>query len=63
MPKDLLSAKAGRKDADKLDIRVGDAGVYIPDLTEIPVRSADQVCVGAFLCLHRLLVVLLVLKT
>jgi hypothetical protein len=62
MPKDLLSAKAGRKDADKLDIRVGDAGVYIPDLTEIPVRSADQVC-GNAVCVCVGYLVLFVLKT
>ncbi len=40
-PKDLLAKK--QKDADKLDIRVGDQGVYIPDLTEIRVQQADQV--------------------
>ncbi len=39
-PKDLL---AGKHAANKMDIRVGDQGVYIPDLTSLPVTTADQV--------------------
>lgn len=41
-PKDLLASRK-QVDAQKLDIRVGEQGVYIPDLTELPVNSADQV--------------------